>query len=74
MFFFKKKMNSDEYRRLSIRITDLESEQDKLLMRFMSLRGLIHRKSTGDFELKTETPEKPVIDDGFDELRKLKKE
>ena len=73
MRFFKRKINSDEYEKLSVRITDLESESDKLMSRFMSLRGLIHRKSTGDFDLGSD--EKPQsIDDGLDALRKLKKD
>ena len=37
-------MNSDEYEKLAKRITDLESSLDKLTIKFMSLRGLIHRK------------------------------
>ncbi len=65
-FFGKKKLNSEEYEKLSKRITDIETTIDKLHSSFMSLRGLIHRKSTGDIEL--ETSEK-AIDDGLDSLR-----
>ena len=68
MGFFNKKINSQEYEKLSKRITDIESALDKLHSSFMSLRGLIHRKATGDFDLD---PEKktPAIDDGLDDLR-----
>ncbi len=70
-FGFKKKLNSDEYEKLAKRLTDLESSLDKLHSAFMSLRGLIHRKATGDFELKD--PEKKRspdrIDDGLNSLR-----
>ena len=50
MFFSKKltPLNSEEYEKLAKRITDVESEQDKLVAKFMSLRGLIHRKKLGD--------------------------
>lgn len=71
--FWKRKINSDEYEKLSKRITDLEVELDKFTGRFMSLRGLIHRKATGDFELRDSKDEIPSIDDGMDELRKLNK-
>ncbi len=37
-------MNSDEYEKLAKRITNIESDLDKLVAKFMSLRGLIHRK------------------------------
>jgi len=70
LFGFKKKFNSEEYEKLSKRITDVESTLDKLHSAFMSLRGLIHRKATGDFGFD---PEKPAgaekIDDGLDSLR-----
>lgn len=70
-FSFKKKLNSDEYEKLSKRLTDIESQLDKLHSSFMSLRGLIHRKFTGDLELDpTKAPEKiGRIDDGLDSLR-----
>ncbi|GAI10904.1 unnamed protein product [marine sediment metagenome] len=47
-FFFKKPMTSVEYEKLAKRITDVEIQIDKLHSAFMSLRGLIHRKFTGD--------------------------
>lgn len=72
--FWKRKINSEEYERLSKRITDLESQLTKFESRFMSLRGLIHRKATGDFELRDSKEEIPGIDDGMDELRKLNKQ
>lgn len=72
-FFGSKKINSIEYEKLSKRLTDIESDIDKLTSKFMSLRGLIHRKFTGDLEIE-EKKETGQIDDGFDELRKLNKE
>ena len=44
--FFRRKppMNSDEYEKLAKRVTDLESTLDGFVAKFMSLRGLIHRK------------------------------
>ncbi len=66
--FFKKRMNSDEYEKLAKRISDLEIEQTKLFEKFMSLRGLIHRKATGDIEFKEK--EKSISHDGLDSLRK----
>lgn len=75
MWFFKSKLNSDEYEKLSIRLTEVESNYDKLIMKFQSLRGLIHRKATGDFDLQPGDPDsKERIDDGLDELRKLNKQ
>ena len=69
-FGFKKKLNSEEYEKLSKRITDIEVTIDKLHSSFMSLRGLIHRKATGDIELDSKDPEKSeMIDDGLDALR-----
>jgi len=56
--FFKKKLNSDEYEKLSKRLTDVESDIDKLTSKFMSLRGLIHRKFTGDLELDEDKDKK----------------
>jgi len=73
MGLFGSKLNSKEYEKLSKRITDAESDIDKLTSKFMSLRGLIHRKFTGDLE-PVEGKESGAIDDGFDELRKLNKE
>lgn len=69
--WFKKRINSDEYEKLAKRITDVETLIDKLHSSFMSLRGLIHRKATGDFELEKNTGKKTPgqIDDGLDELR-----
>lgn len=68
--WFKKKLNSEEYEKISKRITDIESTLDKLHSSFMSLRGLIHRKATGDFDLDSKDPEKKeMIDDGLDALR-----
>lgn len=78
--FRKKSFNSDEYEKVSKRITDLENTIDKIASKLMSLRGLIHRKATGDFDLEPENiaganiKSNERIDDGFDELRKLKKE
>lgn len=69
MFFKKSKpMNSDEYERLSKRITNCESELDKLLAKFMSLRGLVHRKFSPPEATDLET-EKNLSPDGLDELR-----
>lgn len=73
MFFFKKKINSEEYEKLSKRITDAESDIDKLTSKFMSLRGLIHRKATGDLDLEPEPVKETKVDDGLDELREFKK-
>jgi len=68
--FGSKKINSQEYEKLSKRITDIESTLDKLHSAFMSLRGLIHRKATGDFDLDPKGTEKTErIDDGLDSLR-----
>ena len=51
MFLFgKKSMNSEEYEKLAKRITDLESELNKFIVKFMSLRGLVHRKKFDDVE------------------------
>lgn len=71
--FWHKKINSHEYEKLSKRLTDIESDIDKLTSKFMSLRGLIHRKFTGDLELE-DKKETGQIDDGFDELRKINKD
>ena len=71
-FFSNKKINSEEYDKLSKRITDVESEIDKLVSKFMSMRGLIHRKFTGDLE-SAEDPNINRIDDGLDNRRKLNK-
>lgn len=64
-FFKPKPMNSDEYERLAKRISDLEAEMDKLVSKFMSLRGLIHRKKLDDEindpELKKEDLYKGVL-------------
>lgn len=74
MGFFgsKKKLNSEEYEKLSKRLTDVESAIDKITSSFMSLRGLIHRKFTGDLEpgedLKKSSGQ-DRIDDGLDSLR-----
>lgn len=57
-FSFKKKLNSEEYEKLSKRITDAESDIDKITSKFMSLRGLVHRKFTGDPEELKEDPGK----------------
>lgn len=75
MGFFgsNKKLNSEEYEKLAKRITNTETDIDKLTSKFMSLRGLIHRKFTGDLELNEDSDKKEVIDDGLDELRKLNK-
>ncbi len=68
--WFKKKLNSEEYEKLSKRLTDIESALDKLHSSFMSLRGLIHRKATGDFTLDSKDPDKrEMIDDGLNGLR-----
>ncbi|GAI21851.1 unnamed protein product [marine sediment metagenome] len=63
-------MNSDEYEKLAMRITDTENVLDKLASKFASLRGLIHRKFTGDIE-PAQKPEKEKVkyDDGLDSLR-----
>ena len=71
--FGSKKINSAEYEKLSKRITDIESDIDKFTSKFMSLRGLVHRKFTGEIPIE-EGKESGAIDDGFDELRKLNKE
>ena len=68
-FGFKKKVNSEEYEKLSKRITDVESALDKLHSSFMSLRGLIHRKATGDIELPDGKKSGQAIDDGLNDLR-----
>ena len=68
-FGFKKKFNSEEYEKLSKRITDIESTLDKLHSSFMSLRGLIHRKATGDLDLDNRKQVQEQIDDGLNELR-----
>jgi len=76
MFFSKKNplpvstgLNSGEYEKLAIRITDIENDIDKLTSKFMSLRGLIHRKFTGDVvPAETEDSKK---DDGLNTLRGL---
>ncbi len=73
MGFFGSRVNSKEYEKLSKRITDAESDIDKLTSKFMSLRGLVHRKFTGEIPPE-EGKETGTIDDGFDELRKLNKE
>ena len=70
--FWKRKINSDEYEKLSKRITDLESELDKAISKLMSLRGLIHRKATGDFDFNEEKKEK-LPSDGLDAIRRLNK-
>ena len=69
MFFKKKPMNSEEYEKLAKRIVDLETELTKLSSSFLSLRGLIHRKATGDIEIPGK--EKTINPDGLDELRDL---
>ena len=71
--FGSKKINSVEYEKLSKRLTDAESDIDKLTSKFMSLRGLVHRKFTGEIPIE-EAKETGHIEDGFDELRKLNKE
>ena len=43
-------MNSDEYEKLAKRITEVESTLDGFVAKFMSLRGLIHRKGFADIE------------------------
>ena len=63
MEFFRKKlppMNSREYETLAKRITDIEINMDKLVSKFMSLRGLIHRKKLdeGLEEIETSDLEK----------------
>ena len=69
-FFGSKRMNSEEYEKLMKRITDIESTQDKLHSAFMSLRGLIHRKATGDITLEPDDEKKKVpFDDGLNSLR-----
>ena len=58
MGIFHKKslsMNSDEYEKLAKRITDIESEMDKFVVKFMSLRGLIHRKKFDDIPEESES-------------------
>lgn len=74
MGFFgsNKKLESDEYKKLAVRITDVESEITKLFSKFMTLRGLVHRKFTGEVEADKE-PEENKIDDGFDEIRRINK-
>jgi len=62
-------LNSGEYERLAIRITDIENDIDKLTSKFMSLRGLIHRKFTGD--VVPATSEESKKGDGLDTLRGL---
>ena len=69
LFSFRKKINSEEYEKLAKRIVDVEVMIDKLNSSFMSLRGLIHRKATGDFDLDPEKKSPPGIDDGLNELR-----
>ncbi|MBA7662232.1 hypothetical protein ES703_70258 [subsurface metagenome] len=61
-------MNSNEYEKLAKRITDLEINLTKLESKFMSLRGLIHRKFTGDIEGTEKETSKSQ--DGLDSLRK----
>ncbi|MBA7709099.1 hypothetical protein ES703_118009 [subsurface metagenome] len=73
MFFKKNKkpLNSEEYEKLSKRITDVEAFLVKLESKFMSLRGLIHRKFTGDVEgAEKEEKETSKSIDGLDSLRK----
>ena len=60
-------MNSDEYDKLSKRLTDVESDIDKFSSKFMSLRGLVHRKFVGVEDPESET-NKSI--DGLDSLRK----
>ena len=74
MGLFGFRLNSIEYEKLSKRITDLESDIDKFTSKFMSLRGLVHRKFTGDIPVDQDEKESAEIKDGFDELRKLNKE
>jgi len=61
-------MNSEEYEKLAKRISDVEIDITKLTEKFMSLRGLIHRKATGDIEIKGKETSKSY--DGLDSLRK----
>jgi len=64
-------MNSDEYEKLAKRITNIETEITKLASQFMSLRGLIHRKFTGDIEAAESTEKETSKSiDGLDQLRK----
>lgn len=56
-FFSKKNINSEEYEKLSKRLTDAESDIDKITSKFMSLRGLVHRKFIGPED--SEGPEDP---------------
>lgn len=69
MFSSKKRLDSEAYEKLANRITDLENGFDKLSSKFMSLRGLIHRKFTGDI-VPAETEEIKKTD-GLESLRGL---
>ena len=72
MVFFKKvttQLNSEEYEKISKRLTEVESETDRVAMALLSIRGLIHRKYPGHATAdKTETIKNT---DGLNELRNL---
>lgn len=72
-FFGKPSVGAEAYEKLLNRMTELEVKYYKLESKFVSLRGLIHRKNVGDMDFRDEK-EVGHIDDGFDELRKLNKE
>lgn len=79
MFWFKKRLTSEENETLLKRIIILEADIGRLKgilenlgSSVASLRGLVNRKLGGkDIPIEEESPR--GIDDGFDELRKLNK-
>lgn len=77
MGLFRKPLNSDEYERLMKRLVELESKFDGFMVKFMSLRGLIHRKWK-DLQIPGESEEEPEKEnilktDGLDGLRGFNK-
>ena len=80
MFWRTKKLNSDEYEKLTKRIIVVEADVervrnllDNLRSSVSSLRGIVNRKLGGKDDSMDDVPPSG-IDDGFDDLRKLNKD
>ena len=81
MFWHKKRLTSEEYEKTIKRVITLEAEVDRLKRLLdssssavSSLRGLVNRKLSGKDVNIDEESSVPVIDDGFNDLRKLNKD
>lgn len=80
MFWHEKRLTSEEYEKTIKRIITLEADVDRLKRlsdnnssAVSSLRGLVNRKLGGK-DIPLEEEPAPLVDDGFNELRKLNKD